>query len=140
MKIAVSCDEYCAKVGENFYLREFGHILVNRYLMVFDEVRLIVRTFERNDIASCGKFNIEVKDPRIEICPIPFFQGPKEYLKQKSKIDYVIKSSLNGCEGAIFRLPSALGFSVWAKARKINLPYAVELVYDCKAPVELLEN
>lgn len=132
MKIAVACDEYCAKVGENFYLRDFGNILVNRYLMIFDKVRLIVRTFERNDIASCGKFNNEVKDPRIEIYPIPFFQGPKEYLKQKLKINNAVKSSLKDCDGAIFRLPSALGFSVWAKARKIKLPYAVELVYDCK--------
>lgn len=132
MKIAVSCDEYCAKVGENFYLRDFGHILVNRYLMVFDNVRLIVRTFDRNDIESCGKFNIEVKDPRLEIYPIPFFQGPKEFLKQKIKIDSAVRSALENCDGAIFRLPSALGFSVWAKALSINLPYAVELVYDCK--------
>ena len=131
MKVAISCDEYCARVGDNFYLREFGQILVNRYLMVFDEVRLIVRTFDCVDINECGKFNKLVQDSRIEIYPITFFQGPKEYLLKKFNIVKLIRKSLYGCDVAIFRLPSAIGFAIWSYALKNNVPYAVELVYDC---------
>lgn len=132
MKIAISCDEYCARIGDNYYLRNFGQILVNRYLMVFENVRFIVRTFECSDLDKCGKFNIIVDNPRIEVYPIPFFQGPKEFLKHKFKINYAIKNALIGCDIAIFRLPSAIGFSVLKQALRRKIPYAVELVYDCK--------
>ena len=103
MKVAISCDEYCARVGDNFYLREFGQILVNRYLMVFDEVRLIVRTFDCVDINECGKFNKLVQDSRIEIYPITFFQGPKEYLLKKFNIVKLIRKSLYGCDTKVQR-------------------------------------
>ncbi|MBD5391375.1 glycosyltransferase family 4 protein [bacterium] len=132
MRIAVACDEYCARVGNRYFLRDFGHTLTRRYLMAFDKIRLIVRTFDKDDIDDCGKFNIEVLDNRIEIYPIPFFRGPFQYLKQYTKVRKNLKGALKNCDAAIFRLPSTTGFAVWCEDRKQNLPYAVELVYDCK--------
>lgn len=132
MKIAIVCDEKCSHIGDKYYLREFGQILINRYLTVFDEVRLIVRTLDVRDISELGKFSVLISDPRVEIYPIPYFQGPIEYAKEYFKVRTAIKKSLFGCEAAIFRLPSALGFAVCSLADKQCVPFAVELVYDCK--------
>lgn len=132
MRVAISCDEYCAKVGNKYYLRDFGQVLVKRYLNVFDKVRLIVRTFEKDNVVSCGKFKYEVTDKRVEIYPIPFFQGPVQYLKCYVKVQKAVKNSLDGCNLAILRLPSTVGFSVQNVAHKKKIPYALELVYDCK--------
>lgn len=132
MRVAISCDEYCAKVGNKYYLRDFGQVLVKRYLTVFEKVRLIVRTFEEHNVESCGKFKHEIIDTRVEICPIPFFQGPVQYLKCYAKVHKAVKNSLNGCDLAILRLPSTVGFSVYNVAQRKKIPYALELVYDCK--------
>ena len=131
MKAVVSCDEYCAQVRNLYYLRDFGLILVKRYLMVFDEVRLIVRTFQCSSINESGKYKNLIDDKRIEIVPMPFFQGPKQFLKNFNDIRNIVSESLKGCDLAILRLPSALGFAVWRQIIKDNIPYALELVYDC---------
>lgn len=132
MRVAISCDEYCAKVGNKYYLRDFGLVLVKRYLNVFGKVRLIVRTFEENNVESCGKFKSEVTDTRVEIFSVPFFQGPVQYLKCYANVHKAVKNSLEGCDLAILRLPSTVGFSVHNVANKKGIPYALELVYDCK--------
>lgn len=132
MKVLVSCDDYCYKLGSSFFLRDFGHILANRYLSVFDEIRFVLRTKEVFRKEDLGKYNIEVTDKRIEIYPIVFFQGPLEYFICYFPIRKKLKNVVLDCDFAILRLPSTVAFAVWSQIVANKLVYATEIVFDCK--------
>ena len=130
MKVLVACDEWCFRVGDKFYLREFGHILLRRYLNVFEKVRFVVRTKNvKND--DLQAFNLPIEDDRIEVWPVPFFQGPAQYLKQYLNVSSVLERVGIGCEMAILRLPSTTAFAVWRQIKKKKIPCATEIVFDC---------
>lgn len=133
-KILVSCDEYAYYLDGHYYLGEFGLILVNRYLKIFDKLRLAVRT---KNISSKEELNINifiVENDNIEFFPIPFFQGPVEYSKQYLKIRTRLRQVTNGCDTAILRLPSTVAFACLNAIVKKKLPYGVEVVAN---PYEL---
>lgn len=130
MRVLVSCDSWCCKLGSDFYLSEYDKILVNRYLMAFDSVRFIIRTKPVRSKEDLGKYKCKVSDSRVEIFPITFFQGPKQYARVFMKIKGELRHIFDGCEIAILRMPSTIGFAVWNRVRG-NLLYAVEVVADC---------
>jgi len=136
MKALISCDEYIYSYNGNYYVREFGKVLFNRYLNVFETVRLVLRTKIVASPEELSTFNILLDNSRIEVIEIPFFQGPKEYAKKYFSVQRVIKSSYRDCDIAILRLPSTIGFKC-LKYLKNKIPYAVEIVAN---PIELSNN
>jgi glycosyltransferase involved in cell wall biosynthesis len=136
-KLLVSCDDYTFYFDGKYYLREFGYTLTTRYLSVFDCIRLAIRTKLVISEPELGAYNIPITDERIEIFPIPFFQGPSQFIQNYIKIVRAVRKSHEGCDAAIFRIPSAIGFSVLSAARKHGIPYAVEVVAN---PLEATDN
>jgi len=139
-KLLVSCDEYVYSLNGQYYVREFGSTLLSRYLSVFDSLRLVARTKVVNSEAELGIYCLQVKDNNIEIFPIPFFQGPIQYAQKYFKVNRVIKSSVDGCHAALFRIPSTIGFAVLKEARKRKMPYSVEVVANPKELVLYTQN
>ncbi len=137
MKVLVACDEYAYEHKGNVYLREFGVSLIERYLDVFDEINFVVRTKKVLSKSELGLFNILVENSRVYIVKIPFFQGPKQYSKKYFSVQKKIKSSINRCDVAIFRIPSTVAFTCLEKWRKNDKPYAVETVAN---PYEISQN
>lgn len=131
MKILISSDDYCYKLGDDYYLRDFGMVLAHRYLMSFDEVRMAIRTKVVKSKTELGKYNIRVSNPRIEIFPVKFFQGPLQYLKAYLIIKKQLRKVCDGCQISILRLPSTTAFAVWERVFAKGLPYGTELVFDC---------
>jgi len=127
-KLLVSCDEYVYLFNGQYFLREFGNVLLSRYLEVFDKIRFAVRTKVVHSETELGIYNIPVIDDRIEICPIPFFQGPKEYAKSFFQVKKAAKKTVEKCDAAILRVPSTIGFVVLNEVRKKRMPYAVEVI------------
>jgi glycosyltransferase involved in cell wall biosynthesis len=136
-KLLVSCDQYAYKYEEKFYLKEFGFQLVNRYLDIFNHVSFLVRSKEVFSESELGIHNIPITDDRIKIIPLPFFQGPKEYLKVYLKLNKAIRSSVDGHDAAIYRIPSTVAFKSMQIANRKKIPYAVEVVAN---PLESLKN
>ena len=130
MKILVSCDDYCYKYKGDYYLRDFGITLVNRYLMAFDKVRFVVRTKEVYSKEDLNRYKIKIDSERVEIVPVPFFQGPKQYAKVFFKTKNTLRDVAEGCDIACLRLPSTTAFAVWTKIKN-KIPYFVEVVADC---------
>lgn len=139
-KLLVSCDEYAYYFKDQYYLREFGHILVNRYLQVYDKVKFAVRTKTVFSEKELNNFNLPVKDERIELFPIPFFQGPKEYSVNFFKIRKIIKNVADECDSAILRIPSTIGFSCLKIIKEKSIPYAVEVVANPKIMIKETKN
>lgn len=128
-KILVSCDEYAYYYNGNYYVRNSGYTFIQRYLNVFESIRFAVRV-KNVDAANLGKYNILIDDDRIEIYPIPFFRGPLQYASNYFRIRKAIKNVVDGCDVAILRLPSTVGFQVWNQIHKKKMKYALELIFD----------
>lgn len=127
-KLLISCDQsinYCN--GKYYAKNQERYDFFQRYLRVFDSIRLAVRCL---DVSEEEKAGIELTDPRIEICHISNFSGPIQYAKSYFKIVGQIRSIVDGCDAAIIRLPSTIGQRVAHKVMKSGIPYAVEIVYD----------
>lgn len=136
-KILVVCDEYAFSYNGRFYLRSFGHELLSRYLDVFNEVRFLVRTKVVDNKNELGIYNKVVSNPNIEIFPIIFFQGPKEYIKSYASIKKQMNSCFDQCDGAVLRIPSTIAFACSKVLRKNKVPYIVEVVAN---PIEILRT
>lgn len=135
MRLLLSCDEYVLENQHMFYVRRFGLDLINRYLEVFDEVSIMWRTFSFEDVPNRAVYCIPVLDERITVIPIPFFRGPKQYVKNRNRIRNTIISKIMDIDVAIFRLPSTIAFDVYDIVKKRAIPYALEIVAN---PYELM--
>lgn len=127
-KLLLSCDQsinYCK--GKYYAKNQERYDFFQRYLRVFDSLRLAVRCIEIEDEKKAG---VELTDPRIEIRHISPFSGPIQYAKSYFKINGQLKNITDGCDAAIIRVPSTIGQRVAHKVMNAGIPYAVEIVYD----------
>ena len=133
MKVLISCDEYCYSQNGLYYLSDTGLVLLKRYLNVFEEVVLALRTKYLSDSEDRGKYRNVVDVSNVHIVPIPFFQGPKQFIPLYPQIrKSVLQISNEHCNLAILRLPSTSAFVVWhTVVKKMKMPYATEIVFDC---------
>lgn len=131
-KLLLSGDEYIYQYNGQYYLREFGHVLISRYLCVFDNVKVAFRTKVVTTKTDLEEYYFPVNDNRIQVFQIPFFRGPKEYAQNYFKINKVFKQSISECNVAIIRIPSTIGFAILNHVRKNRIPFAVEVVANPK--------
>lgn len=129
MKALVCCDEHGYLYNDKFYFYEYEHTLIKRYLNVYDSIRLVVRV--RNLVVFDNNLTPLI-DPRVEIFPISFFQGYKQYISSYFKIKKQIAMVVGECKVAIVRLPSTIGFSVIKQVENCKLPLALEIVANPK--------
>lgn len=135
MRTLVSIDEHCYLFDDLYHLDDQGMILVERYLNVYDTIKLVVRV-KKTDELNTSRFKPLI-DNRVEIYPIYFFQGYRQYLTKYIFIEKKIKDVVKGCEMAIVRLPSTIGFQVLRAVRRNHLPHGIEIVAN---PKELYRN
>lgn len=131
MNLLLYCDEYCYLYNGNYYLESFGLLLIKRYLNVFDLVIVPLRVKEVYSEKDLEQNNCLINDRRINIIPLPYGNGAKEFLKHLRDINKSLKSVCNNVHLAILRLPSIYSFAVLNEVKKSRLPYALELVFDC---------
>lgn len=131
MNILLYCDEYCLRYKGNYYLESFGHLLIYRYLSVFESVRVPLRVKDVSSKEELGKYSNIVNDNRIEIIAVPYGIGAMDFIKHFFKIRKSIKGICDGIDTAILRLPSIYSFEILSVVRKCNIPYSVEIVFDC---------
>ncbi len=126
MKLLICYDGYIFKSKGEYYFSELDEILLKRYLRVFDNIILALRTKEVDTLDPF--YSIPLKDSRIEVFEIPMFQGPKELVKVYFKVKKVIKSASNKADMGIFRLPSTVGTIACNYIKDKGKPYLIEVV------------
>lgn len=135
MKLLVATDAHLFRTpdgkywSKNIYEYEFW----TRYLNVFDEVRIVARV---KNIEMKGNKLASVDGPGVEVFGIPFYQGPKQLLSKYLSIQKKLKNVSDGCDAALFRMPSQTAQMALAHTDK-NIPIAGEIVYD---PFDDLNN
>ena len=127
MQALVVIDDYIYSENEkSFYAPYNVVVLINRYLLSFEKVRVVARCF-----ADLDKSNHKLIDnPRIEVFPVPMFRGVVGNLRNCRKIRNILYSSLQDIDRVILRLPSSLSFHIYSMVKKKHLKYAVEVVFD----------
>ena len=137
-KLLLSCDDYVFLYKGKYYARtQEKYDFYQRYLRVFDKLRLVTRCVEEKQL---GKSRVLLDDDRIEFVPMPFFSGPLHYAKVYFKISKLLSYITNGCDAAILRLPSTIAQRVGEKVLKSGIPYATELVFDANDAYENATN
>lgn len=127
--LLLSCDEYIFKHNGQYYATDQARFdFFQRYLRVFDKLRLVVRCEEENLLNS--KRVLLSSDPRIEFVPIPMFHGPKQYARKYFAVGQAMKGSVCGCDAAVLRLPSTVATRLSKELLKAKIPYATEIIYD----------
>lgn len=127
-KLLVSGDEYVYQYKEEYFLRETGYIMLQRYLNVFEKIRFAGRVKVVESEIELNEYKIKINDRRIEIFALPFFRGPIQYASNYLTTRKLIEKVTEGCDVALFRLPSTAAFACLRIAKNNKIPYAVEVV------------
>lgn len=128
MKLLVATDAHIFRTPDGKYWSKYiyGYNFWTRYLNVFDSVRVVARV--KNIDKANEKLEL-VSGKGVEVYGIPFYQGPKQLLKKYMAIQKRLKGVDNGCDAALFRMPSQTAQMTYKHISK-NLPVAGEIVYD----------
>lgn len=105
----------------------YGYDFWKRYLNVFETVRIACRI---KNVAEINEKMLLASGDRVEFYALPQYRGPKEFALKYFQIRKQIKGVADGCDCALFRIPSPIANGVQKEASKKNLPWAVEVVND----------
>ncbi|MBO3100173.1 glycosyltransferase family 4 protein [Gelidibacter pelagius] len=124
-KVLFVHDGPMSKFGNNLYSRDDKNKLVSRYLYFGEQVSFLMRSTKLND-KDVGKF-IEMTHPAFNFIEIPDFKSLRT-LKNKRKVNSIIKQAVAENDIIIIRLPSAAGVIALKEAEKLNKPILIEFV------------
>jgi glycosyltransferase involved in cell wall biosynthesis len=102
-------------------------MLWERYLEVFDRLTIVARI---QDVSDAVGEEYLVSHEKVDFVPIPYYVGPRQFVKQYFKIKKVISTQVNYKDAYIIRLPSILGNLLINLLKKQEIPYIVEVVAD----------
>src|SRR5690554_2311621 len=102
-------------------------MLWERYLEVFDHLTVLARIKEVQEPMGVEYL---VSHAGVSFKPIPYYVGPKQFVKKYFKINKILETQVQENHAYICRLPSILGAILIRKLKKKKIPYAVELVGD----------
>lgn len=125
-RLLLCYDGYIFKFNGKYYFSETDDILLKRYLRVFDNILIALRTKEVRQIDSF--YSCQIVDKRVQIIEIPMFRGPLEYIKVYYKVKKIIRARFKDADAGIFRLPSTVGSVACNSLRRSRKPYLVEVV------------
>ena len=137
-KLLLSCDDTIYVCSGKYYAaNQEGYDFFQRYLRVFEQLRIVCRCKEETPIKAS---RVPLDDKCIEVVHITDFHRPKQYATKYFQVGREVKNAVVGCDCAVFRLPSTVAFRVWESFKKTKLPYACEIVYDAKDGIAASTN
>jgi len=104
----------------------FGYAYWKRYLGVFDQVEVLARVRDVNQLSSGW---IRSDGDGVVFLPVPYYIGPWQYLLCRGEVNRVCRKGIDNC-AVIMRVPSAIASSVHMVLRSKGQPYGVEVVGD----------
>ena len=130
-RVLMSCDDRIIMHNGQYYaVDRVRSDFYQRYLRVFDTLRLVCRCEEEKELQNSRV--LLTNDSRIEIIPIPFFHGPKEYAREYIKVGCAMRNAVKGCDAAVLRIPSTVALRVGKIVKKTGIPYVCEVVFDAQ--------
>lgn len=132
MKVLVMSDAHIEreKNGTAYWCKTavHGYDFWKRYLDVFDEAVIVARV-EIVDKIDPQK-NTRADGTGVHFIELPFIRGTKGYLANYFKLKSILKHIITNEDCGIFRLPSLPTFMLLDEFKKLNRPYAIEVIVD----------
>ena len=113
--------------GQIYTRGTVDHAFLSRYLAVFDEVIVLARMENVNEIPQNKK---RADGPNVNFFPLPYYFGPIQYLKKHREVKAKIKEAINAADAYILRVTGTVGTLLWHNLIKLGIPYGVEVVSD----------
>ncbi|MCB9422101.1 MAG: glycosyltransferase [Ardenticatenaceae bacterium] len=120
--------------GKFWSMTSFAYSFWERYLSVFDGVRILARTQPVDKPAANWS---RADGPGVHFTPVPYYHGPLQYLQRYPLVKKTIKQAVNESEAIILRIQGQIGSCARPYLRQTGHPYGVEVVgdpYDAFAP------
>ncbi|TKB75823.1 MAG: glycosyltransferase family 4 protein [Nitrospira sp.] len=104
-----------------------GYRFFQRYLDVFDSVRVVARLQRVPEISPTW---IRANGDRVSFVPVPYYIGPWQYVRKALQIRRLLRNIAGSSEAAILRVPSVLATDLVGAFTRVQHPYGVEVLGD----------
>lgn len=128
MNVTVTLEHHFLRTPDGRVWTEtaFAYPFWQRYMQVFDSVRVIARV--RNSDASMEGWK-EASGPAVTFIDVPDYHGPYQYLACWPRVRSLLRDQARSSEAVILRLGSSLG-SAFVDHFDRGQPFGVEVVGD----------
>ena len=112
----------------------FGPAFWNRYLEVFDRVRIVARSAQ---VREPHPGDLRVDGAHVSFHPVPFYLGPLQYLWKARAVRRSTAAAIAPNDAVILRVGSELAACITPRMQRSGRPYGLEVVgdpYDAFAP------
>ncbi len=120
--------------GALWTLTMFPYEFWQRYLEVFDHVRIVARVCDVKSVPPNWK---RVNGEGVSFVPIPYYIGPQQYLLRVLQVNQAVRNAFTPGDAVIMRVPSQGASHLRPLLNQYKYPYGVEVVadpYDVFAP------
>ncbi|MEV4133946.1 glycosyltransferase family 4 protein [Dactylosporangium sp. NPDC049742] len=136
MRLVVSCEQRYARTPDGRVWSTTGaaYDFWQRYLDVFDEVRIVARVAERGGRPPDAE---RVDGDHVTVHPVPYYVGPLQYLRRLRAVRAAVSNAVEPGDAVLLRVPSAIGTLLHRALRRSSRPFGLEVVgdpYDVFAP------
>ncbi len=105
----------------------FAHPFWQRYLDVFDHVRVVARVCR---VATASAGWVRADGSGVSFIPVTYYVGPCQYLLRRRGIRGGLRGILGPSDAVILRVSSHVAGCLEAELRRSGHPYGVEVVND----------
>ena len=112
----------------------FAHSFYQRYLQVFEQVRVLARI---RNVPSVPPHWKRADGEGVSFVAVPYYVGPVQYVLRARQIKQAIRNAFTIGDAVIMRVSSPLASNLYSLLKQNNYPYGVEVVgdpYDVFAP------
>jgi glycosyltransferase involved in cell wall biosynthesis len=113
--------------GRTWAATDLGRPYWDRYLRVFDSVRVVART---RSVAAVEDGWTRVDGDGVSVAPVPDFVGPRQYLSVSGRVRAAVRAELRRGDAVILRVPGTLGTVAAGWLTRRRQPFGVEVVGD----------
>lgn len=126
--ICDNCHFFRDKNGNYFSNSVYNYAFFERYLKVFDEIKIIgkVRLLESSDNTNY----MQVNGKGIDVVELPWYKGMKGMLKNLPRLIKIYRKICNDVDCCVFRVAQVESFLIYLLANIKRKPFAVEVVND----------
>jgi glycosyltransferase involved in cell wall biosynthesis len=129
VKLTVTLDHRFAGTpdGQVWSRSAYSRGFWDRYLAVFDRVRIVARSEAIHEVdSSYGP----VTGPLVEFLPVPYYLGPWQYLRSRNRIRRILRAAIQDGDAVLCRVGSQLASDLLPLLWKEGRPYALEVGGD----------
>ena len=116
-----------APTGEVYTRGTVDYNFLSRYLAVFDEVIVLART---EDVDEIPPNKSRADGPNVSFFPVPYYFGPIQFLKRYREIKAKMQKAVDAADAYILRVAGPIGTLLWRCLMKKDIPYGIEVVSD----------